>query len=181
MQGQSWTGTQREADSPSCPWVPRAPAQEEGSCCETEGNGKLFALTDLMLFSRNLAKILICFWGKISRYCHGSLNGFISLTCLNFSESESHFFTFYDFFKKFWEGGRSYFYCVSPCCAGCRTLQSDLSRCWVVLSAPTHHRGLCSQSCAVLDWKRPLSSSIRVRPSCHRTGTYSPGSGTGSE
>lgn len=72
-QGQGWTGTQREADGPSCPGVPRTPAQEEGSCCETEGNGKLFTLTNFMLCCRILSKILICFWGKISRYCHGSL------------------------------------------------------------------------------------------------------------
>lgn len=41
-----------EADGPSNPWVPRTPAQEEGSCCETEGNGKLFTLRDFMLFSQ---------------------------------------------------------------------------------------------------------------------------------
>lgn len=60
-QGQGWTGTQQEADSPSCPRVPRTPAQKEGNYCETEGNGKLFTLTNFMLCCRILAKILICF------------------------------------------------------------------------------------------------------------------------
>lgn len=55
------------------PWDSSIPRYKKmDAVVQQEGNRKLFTLKDFMLCSRKLPKMLICFWKKISSYCHGS-------------------------------------------------------------------------------------------------------------
>lgn len=55
------------------PWDSSIPGhKKKEAVVQQRGNGKRFTLKDFMLCSRKLAKILICFWEKISRCCHDS-------------------------------------------------------------------------------------------------------------